>query len=155
MEQFKSREIDILASTSVVEVGVDVPNATVMLIEDADRFGLSQLHQLRGRVGRGAHKSFCILITGNPSPEVRERLKFLSSTTDGFKIAEYDLSQRGAGDFLGSRQHGLPEFKFADITDSELTGETHKFAEELLSQSKDLSDFPLLKKIITKKNIEA
>jgi ATP-dependent DNA helicase RecG len=155
MEQFKSLKIDILASTSVVEVGVDVPNATVMLIEDADRFGLSQLHQLRGRVGRGAHKSFCILITGNPSPEVRERLKFLSSTTDGFKIAEYDLLQRGAGDFLGSRQHGLPEFKFADITDSELTNETHKFAEELLAQSKDLSDFPLLKKIITKKNIEA
>lgn len=115
MAAFARGEADILVATTVIEVGVDVPNATLMVIEDADRFGLSQLHQLRGRVGRGRAKSYCILTTHNRNPETLQRLKALCKTTDGFRIAQEDLNLRGPGDFFGSRQSGLPVFRVADL----------------------------------------
>ena len=116
MAAFSRGEADVLVATTVIEVGVDVPNATLMVIEDADRFGLSQLHQLRGRVGRGKAKSFCILTSHNKNPETLQRLKALCKTTDGFKIAEEDLQLRGPGDFFGSRQSGLPVFRVASLS---------------------------------------
>lgn len=115
MASFARGEADVMVATTVIEVGVDVPNATLMVIEDADRFGLSQLHQLRGRVGRGKAKSYCILTTHNRNPETLQRLKALCKTTDGFKIAEEDLRLRGPGDFFGSRQSGLPAFRVSDL----------------------------------------
>lgn len=134
MASFARGEADILVATTVIEVGVDVPNATLMVIEDADRFGLSQLHQLRGRVGRGQAKSYCILTTHNRSPETIQRLKALCKTTDGFRIAEEDLNMRGPGDFFGSRQSGLPTFRVADLS---LDMQTLKQAQEA---SKDWID---------------
>ena len=116
MAAFARGEADVMVATTVIEVGVDVPNATLMVIEDADRFGLSQLHQLRGRVGRGSAKSYCILTSHNKNPETLQRLKALCKTTDGFKIAEEDLKLRGPGDFFGSRQSGLPAFRVADLS---------------------------------------
>ena len=115
MAAFARGEADVMVATTVIEVGVDVPNATLMVIEDADRFGLSQLHQLRGRVGRGKAKSYCILTTHSRNPETVQRLKALCKTTDGFKIAEEDLKLRGPGDFFGQRQSGLPTFKVASL----------------------------------------
>ena len=115
MQRFKAGELDVLVSTTVIEVGVDVPNATVMVIENAERFGLSALHQLRGRVGRGAADSCCILISDNGNDAVRERLQFLCRTSDGFAVAKYDLETRGPGDFFGSAQHGLPTLRVADL----------------------------------------
>ncbi len=116
MTAFARGEADVLVATTVIEVGVDVPNATLMVIEDADRFGLSQLHQLRGRVGRGGHQSYCILTSHNRNPETLARLKALCKTTDGFKIAEEDLKMRGPGDFFGARQSGLPTFRVANLS---------------------------------------
>ena len=115
MEDFKAGRLDALVSTTVIEVGVDVPNATVMVIENAERYGLSALHQLRGRVGRGAAESWCFLVSDNTSENVQKRLKFLCSTADGFAVAQYDLETRGPGDFFGSRQHGLPTLQIADL----------------------------------------
>ena len=116
MASFARGEADVLVATTVIEVGVDVPNATLMVIEDADRFGLSQLHQLRGRVGRGGHKSYCILTSHSRNPDTVQRMKAFCKTTDGFKIAEEDLRMRGPGDFFGSRQSGLPVFKVASLS---------------------------------------
>ena len=133
MELFKAGELDLLVATTVIEVGVDVPNATIMVIENADRFGLSQLHQLRGRVGRGGYESFCVLITDNTSPENVKRMKTISSTADGFKIAEEDLRLRGPGDFFGTSQHGLPSFKIADLTrDMQLLETAQRLSKEIL-----------------------
>ncbi|MDO5560460.1 MAG: ATP-dependent DNA helicase RecG [Oscillospiraceae bacterium] len=139
MSEFKDGRVDLLVCTTVIEVGVDVPNAAVIVIEDADRFGLSQLHQLRGRVGRGKNKSYCVLITDNKNEETRERLKVISSTTDGFKISEEDLRMRGPGDFFGNRQHGLPYLKIADIaSDTEMLAVTQNIAKDIMTEDSEL-----------------
>ena len=134
MLAFAEGDIQILVATTVVEVGVDVPNANLIVIEGADRFGLSQLHQLRGRVGRGKHQSYCVLVTDTRNPDSIQRLRVLASTTDGFKIAEEDLKLRGPGDFFGSRQHGMPAMRLADLTgDMRLLQEAQQAALKLLS----------------------
>ena len=143
MAAFAAHGTDILVSTTVIEVGVDVPNAAVMVIENAERFGLSQLHQLRGRVGRGKHQSYCILISDNQNEETKQRLKVMTKTADGFKIAEEDLRLRGPGDFFGERQHGLPGLRIADIgCDTQLLKEAQQAAEKLLARDPDLRDHP-------------
>ena len=140
MTAFAAGELDVLVSTTVIEVGVDVPNAALMVVENADRFGLSQLHQLRGRVGRGRHQSYCVLVTATRNPDSRERLRVLSKTNDGFKIAEEDLRLRGPGDFFGERQHGLPQLSIADLTgDMRVLKQAQGAAEELLRSDPDLS----------------
>ena len=138
MRRFRDGEIDILVSTAVVEVGIDVPNATVMVIDGAHRFGLSQLHQFRGRVGRGEHKSYCLLLSDYSTPESRERLSAVERIHDGFQLAEVDLSQRGPGDFFGTRQSGLPSLRVARLSDQELLGVARKEATVLLEGDPEL-----------------
>ncbi len=140
MQTFVDGEINILVSTTVIEVGVDVPNASLMIIENAERFGLSQLHQLRGRVGRGAHKSYCVLFSDSDSEISKSRLKVMEQTNDGFKISEEDLKLRGPGDFFGSRQHGLPEMHIADLcTDIRVLHDAQEAAQELLKSDPNLT----------------
>ena len=146
MAAFAARESDILVSTTVIKVGVDVPNATVMVVENAERFGLSQLHQLRGRVGRGRHKSYCILVSDPKTEETRQRLRVMTRTNDGFQIAEEDLRLRGPGDFLGQRQHGLPALHLADLScDARLLEEARAAAGNLLEQDPDLAAHPAIR----------
>ena len=151
MAAFAAGESDILVSTTVVEVGVDVPNATCMVVENADRFGLSQLHQLRGRVGRGKAKSYCILLSDSQNEETRARLKVMTQTNDGFRISQEDLRLRGPGDFFGQRQHGLPTLKIADLAcDMQLLEEAQSAARALLCRDEDLSrpeHRPLLERV--------
>lgn len=139
MRRFSAGELKLLVATTVIEVGVDVPNASVMMIENAERFGLSQLHQLRGRVGRGEYSSYCILVSDNKSEESVKRLSVMCSTDNGFVIADEDLKLRGPGDFFGSRQHGLPQLSIADFSDFASVSESAAAAQEILSFSPDLS----------------
>jgi ATP-dependent DNA helicase RecG len=145
MREFKDKQIDILVSTSVIEVGIDVPNATIMLIEGCERFGLSQLHQFRGRVGRGSQKSYCFLCTSPDAQGSFERLKAMVDYTDGFKLAEIDLKLRGPGEVYGVRQSGIPDLKIANMSNGVLVSRVRKAAEHLCDTSADLGNFPILR----------
>ena len=147
MKDFKDKKYDILVSTTVVEVGVDVPNATVIVIENAERFGLSQLHQLRGRVGRSALQSYCVLVSGTRSQETRERLNIMTQTNDGFVIAEKDLQIRGPGEFLGTRQSGLPDLIISDIVKDAKILELARMEAIDFIKTHNIEDYPLLQKV--------
>lgn len=146
MAAFAAGQLDVLVSTTVIEVGVNVPNATLMVVEDADRFGLSQLHQLRGRVGRGARQSYCIFFGADKGEKAKQRLKLLCKTADGFEIARADLALRGPGDFFGSRQHGLPPLHVADLAqDMALLEHAQQEAAALLAHDPMLAGYPALR----------
>ena len=139
MKKFKNKEIDILISTTVIEVGVDVPNANIMVIENAERFGLAQLHQLRGRVGRGEYKSYCVLKFKGKGQNTKERMKIMCETNDGFLISQKDLELRGSGDFFGTMQHGIPNFKIANLfTDIDILKLAQEAATKIVSQDPKL-----------------
>jgi len=146
MRAFAAGEVDVLVSTTVIEVGIDVPNASVMVVEHAERFGLSQLHQLRGRVGRGAAESYCILVAGH---EARERLKYFTATDDGFKVAEFDMQARGYGDLFGARQTGIPDFRFADLErDFALLGRARAEARRIVDADPELEGYSALRRVL-------
>jgi ATP-dependent DNA helicase RecG len=141
MSRFKARDLDVLVATTVIEVGVDVPNATIMIIQEADRFGLAQLHQLRGRVGRGEHPSQCLLFAEETGELAQKRLGAVAEESDGFKLAEIDLELRGAGEILGTRQSGLPRFAVAKLPeDGPLLMEAHREVLALLRDHGSLAD---------------
>jgi ATP-dependent DNA helicase RecG len=139
MRAFAAGEYDVLVSTAVVEVGIDIPNASIMLIENADRFGLSQLHQFRGRVGRGPHKSYCILVAEPRSASGEERMRAMVRTQDGFELAEIDMRMRGPGEFFGSRQSGLPDLRLARLSDTRLLALARQEAQTILDADPDLA----------------
>ena len=139
MEEFTKGNIDVLIATTVIEVGVNVPNANMMIIENAERFGLAALHQLRGRVGRGEYQSYCILKYESRSPVVKDRMKVMSGTNDGFIIAQKDLELRGTGEFFGTKQHGIPDFKIANLwEDMETLKQVQSVAFQILEKDKNL-----------------
>ncbi len=146
MNRFKKAEIDVLVSTSVVEVGVDIPNATVMIIEGAERFGLAQLHQFRGRIGRSEHQAYCFLFTTSPQDTEKRRLQAMVKTNDGFELAQKDLEIRGPGDFLGGRQSGVPDLAMASLHNTKLVEKTRSWAQKILEKSPELQKYPNLKK---------
>ena len=147
MKAFAQGDVQILVATTVIEVRIDVPNATTMVIENAQQFGLSQLHQLRGRIGRGNKKSYCILVSDTKSQTAQNRLLTMKKYSDGFKIADEDLKARGPGDFFGERQHGLPKLKIADmLEDMEVLRKTQECAKEILSEDYNL-DLPKNKQL--------
>ncbi|KKS65866.1 MAG: ATP-dependent DNA helicase RecG [Parcubacteria group bacterium GW2011_GWC1_43_12] len=150
MKEFSAGSIDILVSTSVIEIGIDVPNASVMMIEGADRFGLAQLHQFRGRVGRGKHQSYCLLFSQSNSKDSALRLRALLETKTGFDLAEKDLLLRGPGDFIGTRQSGLPDLSMASLTDFELVRQAKNEATAILSKDPELKKYPLLAEKLSK-----
>jgi ATP-dependent DNA helicase RecG len=150
MKDFKNKRTDILVSTSVIEVGIDVPNATVMMIEGAERFGLAQLHQFRGRVGRAGYQSYCFLFTDSPARKTRQRLKALITSEDGFKLAEKDLEIRGPGDFAGTRQWGIPDLMMSSLKDIRLVEKTRQSAKEILQEDPELKKYPLLREKLGK-----
>lgn len=152
MTEFKDNDMQILVSTTVIEVGVNVPNATTMMIMDADRFGLAQLHQLRGRVGRGSLASYCILVASPKSDQGKERMKIMTETTDGFVLSQKDLEMRGPGDFFGSKQSGLPEFKVGDIVADEMILETARVEATLLIETDDWMNDPVNASLVTSLN---
>lgn len=151
MQQFRNKELDVLVATAVVEVGVDIPDATIMLIEAAERFGLAQLHQFRGRIGRSDKQSYCYLFTSDSANPYNDRLKMLTTTNNGFELAEYDLKLRGPGDIYGYKQSGLPDLSIASLADTHIMEQAQQAAQSLLQQDKNLSNHPDLQKIITQK----
>ena len=154
MKKFSENQLQILVSTSVVEVGVDVPNATVMVIEGAERFGLSQLHQFRGRVGRGKHQSYCLLFTESPSAKTWTRLKYMEETLDGFELANRDLELRGPGEFLGEQQSGFLHLTMASLKDTRLIKAVRAEAEILVKKDPQLKTVPKLKERMKRFNQE-
>ena len=146
MRDFKDKKIDVLVSTSVVEVGVDIPNATVMMIEGSEKFGLAQLHQFRGRVGRSEYQSYCFLFTDAPGMVYNRRLRALISCENGFELAEKDLAIRGPGDFTGQRQWGIPDLVMASLADTILVSKARNDAKELLQEDPQLKKYPLMRR---------
>jgi len=154
MQQFLTKQFDVLISTTVIEVGVNISNASIIVIENAERFGLAQLHQLRGRVGRGQYQSYCVLISDASTPTSLERMKTMTSTDDGFEIANMDLKLRGSGDYFGTRQHGLPEFKIASlVNDAEILNEVNEAVDNVLNEAEKHKDF--INKIVENFNKKA